>query len=168
MVAHRAGGRTNSAAADKTPAVAPATKERERSEKAKRKSQSLNGSSGAGESSPKRARREPVDDAAADARAEAEQLLEAVDTQGADPTPPPSPPRATAADRAKALEFNKMKEAADKAAAELARVTKELENEKRKNMVTKDPVHQPAQGRKTPKKSAAGCRKEKVPDIDYA
>ena len=168
MVVNRGGGRTNSAAADKAAAVATATKEREKSEKAKSWRGKRDGSSGAGEASPKRVRREHVDDAAADARAEADQMLEAVGTQENEPTPPSSPPRATAADREKALEFNKMKEAADKAAEELARVTQELEKEKRKNMVTKDPVHQPAQGRKTPKKSAAGCRKEKVPDIVYA
>ena len=98
-----------------------------------------------------------------------------------DPTPPPSPSpqktarsaaqavrpdRATAADRASANEANALRATAAKAAAELARVTAELEREKRKNLASKaaTPVTSPAPTSTSgkPKKSAATIRREQV------
>ncbi len=81
-------------------------------------------------------------DAATDAQArqdaidEAQAMVEAVDNQ---PTPPPSPPPplASTADRAKAVEMNALREVAAKAAADLARVTQELERERKRNNASK-------------------------------
>jgi hypothetical protein len=76
-----------------------------------------------------------VADARSDAVEEVRDLVEAVEIE---PTPPPSPlkPRASAADRARAVTvpvvLNTLREAAAKAAADLARVTQELEKDRKR------------------------------------
>jgi hypothetical protein len=115
-----------------------------------------------------------------DALAEATKMSQAVENHDA-PTPPSSPPRtdrperaeradrATAADRARALETNALREAAAKAAADLARVMVELDTEKKENHASKaaTPVTSPAptNASSRPKKSAAAIRTSKAAGI---
>ncbi len=79
-------------------------------------------------------------DARTDALDEAQALVEAVETEHTPPPsqpPPPPPPHASAAVHAKAQELNTLRDVAAKAAADLARVTQELEREKKRNNASK-------------------------------
>ncbi len=72
-------------------------------------------------------------DARNEALDEAQELVSAVETERTPAPSPPPPPCASAADHAKAQELNALREVAAKAAADLARVTQELEREKKRN-----------------------------------